>query len=167
VRDGPQTDAGAVALLGERLVAEPDPGVRSALLTGLAAVGTAGAVDALLPQLRSDDAALRNGAIEALAAMPEAVAPRIAALLDDADSDVRIFTVNLLADLRHDDVPRWLVEVLRDDAEVNVVAAAIDALAEVGRPIDVPALRAAGARFPGNDYVAFAVDLAVDRIEST
>jgi HEAT repeat protein len=90
--------------------------------------------------------------------MPAAVAPRIEALLADADPDVRIFTVNLLGDLPHEQVPQWLLQVLQRDAVVNVVAAAIEVLAEVGQPDHVPALRQAQARFPDDEFVAFAVD---------
>lgn len=157
----------AVPLLGARLPAEPDPRVREALFTTLAATGGTAAVDALMPLLRSEDAQLRNGAIEALAGMPMAVAPRIAALLRDADADVRIFTVNLLGELRHEQVVPWLLQVLRGEREVNVVAAAIEVLAEVGSPEHVAPLREAAQRYPDDPFIAFAADTAAARIEAT
>lgn len=158
---GHPTAAGA---LGERLLQETDASVREAIFTSLGSMHAASAVDVLLPLLRSEDAGLRNGAIEALAEMPEQVAPRIAALLRDADSDVRIFTVNLLGELRHAQVSAWLAQVLAHDTQVNVVAAAIEVLAETGSPADIAALRAAQVRFAGDAFIGFATDMAVERI---
>jgi HEAT repeat protein len=156
----------AVKAMGAQLGREGDPRVREALFTSLAATGGSDAVDALLPLLRTEDAQLRNGAIEALSGMPMAVAPRIAALLRDNDTDVRIFTVNLLGELRHAQVVPWLLQVLRAEREVNVVAAAIEVLAEVGGPEHVAPLREAAGRFAADPFIAFAADTAAQRIES-
>ena len=152
--------------LGEALLSERDASVRSALFTSLAGFATDEAVTALLPLLRSEDAALRNGAIEALAEMPQAVAPRINTLLHDNDPDVRIFTVNLLGDLKHPDINIWLTKVLTRDEHVNVVAAAIEVVAEVGTPEAVPALQSAVLRFSSDPFLGFAADMAIERIES-
>ena len=156
----------AANALGEQLLAEADPTVREALLTSLSAMASDTAAAALLPLLRSEDAQLRNGAIESLAAMPQAVGPRINGLLRDADVDVRIFTVNLLADLHHPQVVAWLLQVLAHDSDINVVAAAVEVLAELGSPEHADALRSAAARFAGDDFIGFAVDMAVHRIEA-
>ena len=47
------------------------------------------ACEAILPYLRSQDAGQRAAAIESLQALPEAIAPFMAPLLGDRDSDVR------------------------------------------------------------------------------
>ena len=99
------------------------------------------------------------------AAMPQAVAPRIDALLHDADPDVRIFTVNMLGELRHPRLATWLRQVLQQDDQVNVVAAAIEVLAEVGSNDDIAALRQAERRFESDPFVGFAAQMAVQRIE--
>ncbi len=154
------------AMLGGQLLGEREPSVREALFTTLTTLGTEAAAGALLPLLRTEDAQLRNGAIEALMGMPRAVAPRIAALLHDSDPDVRIFTVNLLGDLRHEQVPDWLLTVLKGDSAVNVVAAAIEVMAEVGQPPHIAALRAAVQRFANDPLIGFAADMAIERIEA-
>jgi HEAT repeat protein len=156
----------AIATLGERLLTERDPRVREALFTSLTGMPSEATVTVLLPLLRSEDAALRNGAIEALAAMPRAVGPRVAKLLLDADPDVRIFTVNLFGELRHDQVPQWLLQVMAQDESVNVVAAAIEVLAEVGAPEHVEALRDAARRFAGDPFIGFAAQMAEQRIRA-
>lgn len=152
--------------MGDQLLTETDASVREALFGSLEAIGTEDAAAALLPLLRTENAGLRNGAIEALSAMPEQVAPRIETLLCDPDSDVRIFTVNLLADLRHQQVLNWLTQVLSNDANVNVVAAAIEVLAEAGQPEHIAALRAVRDRFADDLFIAFAADMAIERIEA-
>lgn len=158
--------AEAAPALCERLVHEPDASVCAVIFTSLARIGTADVVHGLLPLLRSEDAALRNGAIEVLAGLPDAVAPSVDALLADEDGDVRIFTVNLLGDLRHPLVPQWLSQVLARDEAVNVVGAALEVAAEAAGPDMKPALLAARARFADQPYIVFAADLALERIEA-
>jgi len=68
--------------------------------------------------------------------------------------------------LRHDLVPQWLVQVMAQDAEVNVVAAAIEVLAEVGAPEHVGALRSAARRFAGDPFIGFAAQVAEQRIQA-
>jgi HEAT repeat protein len=147
-----------------RLRDEPDAGVREALFTSLARIGDDDTVRGLLPLLRSEDAGLRNGALEVLAGLPDVVAPCMGALLHDSDSDVRIFAVNLLTELRHPGVPGWLAEVLAHEAQVNVIGAALDVVAEVGTAAMRPALRAVCQRFADEPYIEFAASLAMERI---
>jgi HEAT repeat protein len=135
-------------------------------LDGLCAQLADAAALALLPLLRSEDAMLRNGAIEVLGSLPDAVAPHIEALLADADGDVRIFSVDLLGLLPHPRVPQWLAQVLERETEVNVVGAALDVLAEVGGPELAGPLRRTLARFADEPYIRFAAELALQRIEA-
>ncbi len=157
---------GCAGALGEHLLRETEPSVREAIFTTLSAMAHDGAAAALLPLLRSEDAELRNGAIEALAGMPQAVGPRVAGLLRDADPDVRIFTVNLLGELRHEKVGPWLLQVLQHEQAVNVVAAALEVLAEVGQPEDAPAIRQAMARFADEPFLQFAAEAALERMST-
>ncbi len=157
---------GAALAVCARLAVETDPSVRTVLFSSAARLGGHAVVAALVPLLRSEDAALRNGAIEVLAGLPDAVAPHIERLLQDADSDVRIFTVNLLGDLHHASVPHWLDQVLMHEPAVNVVGAALEVVAEVGGPQSLPALREAARRFADDAFIGFAVHLAIERIGS-
>jgi hypothetical protein len=63
-------------------------------------------------------------------------------------------------------VTSWLLHVLRHEPEVNVVAAAIEVLSEVGKPDHLPALRHVVKRFPDEPFIQFAADTAVHRIEA-
>lgn len=155
--------ADAAPLLCERLAAETDPGVTGALLTSLVLIGTEDAFRGLLPLLRSDDAALRNAAFEALQLMPEAGTAHIRTLLGDPDRDIRIYAVNLVATLRQS-AAESLLEVLRQDDDPNVCAAAVEALARIGTADMVPALRALLDRFPDQPFLDFAVRIAIRQL---
>jgi HEAT repeat protein len=154
----------ATAALCAHLEEEADLSVRSALFTSLSTIGGPEVAETLIGLLRTEDAGLRNGAIEVLAGLPDVVAPRIEALLHDADGDVRIFTVNLLGELKHPRVPTWLTQVLLEDSAVNVVGAALEVLTEVATVESLPVLKATRSRFADDAYIGFAVDLAIDRI---
>ncbi len=151
------------ALLGA-LNTEKEFVVQEAILDTLENIGGEKVVTGLLPFLRSDNAALRNSVISVLQAMPESVALHIIDLLNDHDSDVRIFAIDILQVLKHHDAPQWLVSVLKDENHVNVIATAVDRLAEIGTPDMVKDLLAIKERFPDEPYLHFAVDTAISRI---
>jgi HEAT repeat protein len=149
--------------LCRRIAEEPVPSVREAIMAALIRRRSPTVAAALLPLLRSELPPLRNAALEGLAAMPDEVAPHIEQLLRDPDSDVRIFTANLLHVLPHKRAADWLQIALADD-HANVCAAAIDGLAEIGGEEALPALVAVADRFPGDDFIAFAAQIAIQRI---
>ncbi len=159
--DCPGSSAALVARLGD----ETDASVREVILTTLTRLGDGVAVAGLVQCMRSEDAALRNEAIETMKLLPDAVAPIMRELLADADSDLRIFAVNILESLKHPDVELWLREVIERDPHINVCATAVDLLGEVGSVAALDSLRQLKARFAGQAYIAFAADLAIKRIQ--
>ncbi len=162
-RDLAEHEQSSEALIA-RLKREADPSVRDAILTTLTSQGNTIAVQGLVDCLRSEDAALRNEAIEVMKLLPEEVALIMNSLLTDADSDVRIFAVNILESLCHAQVETWLIDVIEQDAHVNVCATAVDLLGEVGTSASRAALMHLKAKFPDEPYICFAVDLALKRI---
>ncbi len=154
----------AASALCDRLELEQAPSVRSAIMTSLIRIDTPEVVARLGNHLRSEDAPLRNAAIEALQEMPDSVVPLLDRLLSDEDSDVRIFAVNILAVLRHREAPERLAYVIRTDPHLNVCAAAVDGLVEVGGPETIADLRDLAERFADNAFIRFAVDSAIRRI---
>jgi len=157
--------ANAIPTLLSALQIEQELVVQEALLDSLATLGGEAVVSGLIPLLRSEDPALRNGVIEILQSMPEGVAGHIVALLNDTDSDVRIFAIDILQALAHPQTPEWLLSVIQEEAHINVIATAVDRLAEVGIPEMVPALQALKQRFPDEAYLQFAIDIAIERIQ--
>ena len=92
----------AAEALCDQLEVEPSPSVRAVMFTSLIKLQSSKAVPRLMELLRSKDASLRNAAIEALQEMPDVMLPHINTLLDDSDSDIRIFAVEILTELRHE-----------------------------------------------------------------
>lgn len=151
--------------LVDALHSEADVSVREVILTSVTRIGDDIAVSGLVECLRSDDAGLRNEAIEAMKQLPDAVAPIMLGLLMDEDSDVRIFAVNILESLRHSQVEHWLIQVINADDHVNVCGTAVDLLGEVGGMASLPALQALKTRFAAEPYIQYAADLAIKRIQ--
>jgi HEAT repeat protein len=161
------TQAGASDALLALVGAESDVSVREVALSSLTRIGDETAVNGLMSCLRSEEAGLRNEAIEAMKSLPREVAPMMRALLADPDPDVRIFSINVLESLRHPDVEDWLIGVISRDTELNVCGAAVDLLTEVGTGKARDALESLRARFAGEPYIQFAAGLALQRIESS
>jgi HEAT repeat protein len=120
----------------------------------------------VLPHLRSDDAARRVAALDALRAMPSAAGGHLPRLLADADPDVRLLACEIARSLPADEADRALVELIEREENANVCGAAIEVLAETGGPSSLPALARCGARFPDDPFLGFAVKAASDRIGS-
>jgi HEAT repeat protein len=155
---------GTEALLAARLVIEEHAGAREAILLALARMRSAAAARCLAELLACADAALRNGVLDSLAAMPEQAAGLIEDLLAHADPDVRICAVLLLADLDHPKVQPWLLRLLTEQDDPNLCAAAAEVLAEVGDATAVPVLRVVADRFAREPFVVFAARMAIARI---
>lgn len=155
---------GASTVLLERLEKEEAIEVRQAIFTSLINIGDRDAITGLVKCLRSEDAALRNEAIEAMKQLPEGVSAIIKELLKDDDPDVRIFAVNILEALSHPDVEEWLIDVIESDSHVNVCATAVDLLAEIGTEKSLNSLDKLRTRFSSEPYIQFAVNIAIERI---
>jgi HEAT repeat protein len=153
-----------IPALAAALREERDPRVREAILTSLGRIGGAAAAEAVVPHIRSDDAGLRTAALDALHAMPEAMASSLAGLLDDADPDVRLLACDLLRALPGVTPTRLLCDLLERESEPNVCAAAIEVLAEVGGPDALPTLARCAERYAALPFLAFSIRVAIERI---
>lgn len=150
--------------LCEQLWREEDATVREVIMTTLTTLGDEQAIDTLILCLRSEDASMRNEAIEAMKQLPAAMGPHIEDLLEDADADVRLFTVNVLSSLAHHDTEKWLCRVLKEEDNVNVCGAALDVLTEIGTRSSKEPIQTVCRKFPQNAYIQFAAKLALKRI---
>lgn len=157
---------GDVASLRDALATETNARVRGAILTGLAKIATLESADAVTPYLRSEDARVRTEALDALRAMPEAVKPRLQALLSDADPDVRLLSCEIVRNVAGPDAQGLLCELLEREAEKNVCAAAVEVLAEVGTGMALPVLMRCGERFKDDSFLGFAISVAVERLRA-
>ena len=156
--------ADAVPALAAALGREPTPRVREAMMTALIRIGDAASIEVILPYLRSQDAALRAAAIEALQALPDAIAPFMAPLLSDSDSDVRLLATELARNMEASEATRLLCDLIEREHHPNVCAAAIVVLTEVGTPEALPTLEKCGVRFAATPFLPFAISVAMSSI---
>ena len=152
--------------LAAALRVESIPRVREAMFTSLARIGTPAAALQVLPLLRSDDALSRAGALDALRIMIGKSRELLPPLLADADVDVRVLSCELARALPGDEASSLLCDVLRQERDANVCAAALDVLAEVGQRSALPVLKECAVRFANIPFLAFAIQVTVDRINA-
>ena len=154
----------ALTTLADALAAEQDPRVREAIFTSLARIGSSQSAEVIVAYVRSDDASLRTGAIDALRMMPDALAAHVSILLGDPDADVRVLVCDLVRQLPGSTATGLLADLLQTESEANVCAAAIDVLAECGEPSALPALARCAERFVDVPFVVFAARIAGERM---
>lgn len=157
-------DPSSVAALGDALAVETDARVREALFTSLAHIQTADAVGVTLFHLRSPDAAIRAGALDALSSMPQAVESQLPKLLADPDPDVRLLICEIIRRFPGPVACRYLCDLLARETEANVCGAAVDVLSEVGDDTALPILADCASRFSAEPFLVFSIKVASSRI---
>ena len=157
-------DPAAASVLADRLSCEPDPRVRDALFGSLIDIGGTLVAQLLAPFIRSDDAGLRGGAIEALKHLVSDAALVLDVLMSDPDTDVRILAIEITRAWPSDLAMPRLRRVFEQESHVNVCAAAVDVATEVGTKELLVALEGLRVRFASEPFLVFAVDIACDRI---
>jgi HEAT repeat protein len=134
------------AFLIELLSSEQSPEVLVAVCAALGKVGDVGAKDALLGQLSSEHASVREAATGALGKevfkLPEVIF-RLSHLLGDSAAEVRAATCWSLGKLKAAGLSPEFLKLLQNDPAGKVRAEAITALAEVGNIDAVDAIAAA------------------------
>ena len=155
--------------LAAALAVEHSPRVREAIMTALMRVGDEASVRALLPSSAiAGRRSARRRRSRRCRRCRRRSSPFMAALLHDADSDVRILATELARNMPAADATRLLSELLEHEPHANVCGAAIEVLAEVGyRRERCRRCRAAPTRFAGTSFLPFAVSVAVARISGT
>jgi HEAT repeat protein len=154
----------AIPALGEALAHERDARVREAIFTALARIATPESAQVVLPYLRVDDASMRTGAMDALRAMQAASRPFLPELLTDPDPDVRLLACDLVRDVGGADGAGWLCALIETEPEVNVCAAAVEALGEIADATAAPSLSRCAERFPDDPFLGFAIKVVADRL---
>jgi len=157
---------GADTAVADALRRESDSRVREALFSSLGRMATPQSTQALIGFLSSDDATLRAGALDVLRSMVGVVHEVLPRLLADPDIDVRIISCELARSLPSAEASELLCHLLANEPEINVCAAAIDVLAEVGGPAACAVLAACRDRFPNAPFIGFAIQVATDRINA-
>lgn len=157
-------DTAQIATLVDVLRHEDTNAVRQAAFVALAGMNSADAAEGVAELLADADPALRNGALETLATMPEHAGDLLEPLGRHADPDVRIFAVLLAAELDHLDTAGWLITLAHAETDANVCSNLAEALGGSGNPGAIPVLEAIAARFSDEPFLGFAVETAIHRL---
>jgi HEAT repeat protein len=156
-------DAGlvdAVPLLVE-LVLSTNLGVQEAADRALRKIGGPETVAAVAPLLRSDDAPVRNVAMDVLREVGDQDFDTLVDLLHDEDPDIRIFTSDILGATGNVMAVSPLCTSLLKDPEVNVRYQAAVSLGSLGFP---EAARCLNKALEDEEWVQFSVIEALTKI---
>lgn len=151
----------AVPLLCERIKSE-NIGVQEAAEYGLRKIRGALTIDALLPLLRSDEAPVRNVAMDILREIGADSIESMQPYLHDDDPDLRIFIADILGYCSNHQAALLLCDSLLKDPEVNVRYQAAVSLGTLAYPEAVGALCQA---MHDEEWVQFAVVEALAKIK--
>jgi HEAT repeat protein len=114
------------------LLASGNLGIQEAADQALRRIGGKATVEAVIPLLRSDEAPVRNLAMDILRAVGAQDLPSLVGLLRDEDADIRIFASDILGSTGSVAAVGPLGEALLRDPEVNVRYQAAVSLGELG-----------------------------------
>jgi len=120
-------------------------------------------IEAVMDLLKVKNAFIRNLGITTLQSYGDAIKYYIVKFLIGEDRDLRIFAINVLGDVNFAESREMLVELLEKEQDINVAMTAVDYMAEIGEPGDIPLLESIKGRF-NDPYVVFAVDNAIRAI---
>lgn len=123
-------------------------------------------IESVMELLKLSNAYVRNLGICILQDYGPAIKYYIVKFLIGDDDDLRIFAINVLGDVNFAESRDMLIEVLENETNINVAMTAVDYMAEIGQPQDVPLLREVKERFKDESYAQFAVDAAIEAIEA-
>jgi len=153
-----------VKCLVERLTEEKSRLVHEAIVSSLIRIGTEAVVERCAELLRSEDAYVRNSALEILQVLDHRSLVVGRRLLHDPDPEIRIFAVNVLGELKSKEAVELLRQVIDEDKDVNVVAQAVEYLGEMGsRHEDRETVRKAAERF-SDPFLSYAVETALKKM---
>jgi HEAT repeats len=102
--------------------------------------------------------------MDALRAMPDACQLFLPGLLEDPDPDVRLLACDLVRDAGGAEGSHWLCALIETEPQVNVCAAAVEALGEIGDADAEPSLLRCAERFLDDQFLGFAIKVVADRL---
>ncbi|WP_243545868.1 HEAT repeat domain-containing protein [Pseudodesulfovibrio tunisiensis] len=150
----------AVPLLAELLTTN-HLGIQEAADSSLRKIGGKATVQAVLPLLRSDDAPVRNLAMDILREVGNQDIGSLTRLIHDEDPDIRIFVADILGSTANSLAVEPLCDALLKDPEVNVRYQAAVSLGELGMEEAAPCLNKA---MKDEEWVQYSVIEALTKI---
>jgi HEAT repeat protein len=139
-------------------------GIQEAVDSSLRKIGGRETVEAVIPLLRSDEAPVRNLAMDILREVGNQDMPSLIDLILDEDPDIRIFVADILGSTGNLLAVQPLCEALLKDPEVNVRYQAAVSLGELGMEDAIPCLNKA---INDEEWVQYSVIEALTKIGHT
>lgn len=139
-------------------------GIQEAVDSSLRKIGGRETVAAVIPLLRSDEAPVRNLAMDILREVGNQDMPSLIDLTQDEDPDIRIFVADILGSTGSILAVHPLCEALLKDPEVNVRYQAAVSLGELGMEEATPCLNKA---INDEEWVQYSVIEALTKIGHT
>ncbi|NDV18767.1 HEAT repeat domain-containing protein [Pseudodesulfovibrio sp. JC047] len=136
-------------------------GIQEAVDSSLRKIGGKDVVLAVIPLLRSDEAPVRNLAMDILREVGHQDIGSLVDLIDDADADIRIFISDILGSTKSPLAVPPLCDALLKDPEVNVRYQAAVSLGELGMDEAIPSLNKA---IGDEEWVQYSVIEALTKI---
>ncbi len=156
----------AVRCLAGALKREQSPLVREAITGALLGCEPRAVAEEMAALLKSGEASAVSAAMEVLSACcSEDSLEVLERLLRDENRDVRVSVVHTLGKSNCASGADLFRRVISEDEDVNVVAAAVEYLGEVGEERDAELLRAAAERFK-DPFLSFTVRRALEMLEN-
>ncbi|WP_320005800.1 HEAT repeat domain-containing protein [Maridesulfovibrio sp.] len=137
-------------------------GLQEAADHALRRIGGKGAVQAVVPLLRSDDAPVRNLSMDILREVGAQDFASLVALVHDEDADIRIFATDILGSTNSFMAVEPLCDALLKDPEVNVRYQAAVSLGDLANPA---AARCLNKAMQDDEWVQYAVIEALAKIK--
>lgn len=122
-------------------------------------------IDEILELLKLEDAFIRNHAISILQDYGSEIKYYIIKYLIGNDRDLRIFAINVLGDVKFSESREMLLELLKNEKDVNVAMTAVDYFREIGMLEDIPFLESLKERFKDEPYAIFAISKTIEAIK--
>lgn len=119
----------------------------------------------LTKMLQGQNVYLRNMVIKYLRENGEYAISYLKELMENADKDTRIFAINIVGDVKFEESVAMLRYFIAQEGDINAMMTAVDYMGEIGTVEDVALLEVVKKEHGGNAYVAFGVDMAIERIK--
>lgn len=147
-----------------RNISSPNIGVQESVDRALRKIGGPAVVHGVIPLLRSDEAPVRNIAMDLLRALGNSDMPTLQRLMQDDDEDVRIFTADILGSTGSALAVPSLCHALLNDPEANVRYQAAVSLGQLAFTEAAPYLNKA---LGDEEWVQFSVIEALTKIKDS
>lgn len=122
--------AEGIPALVERMIMEDSRFVREVIVNSLKIMEQSQVIPSVIPLLRSDDAFIRNSAVDILSARGDEALSAIEKILNDKDKDVRKFALDVLLPLGTEKAGELIARGL-DDTDMNNQMTAVEYLGQL------------------------------------